>query len=115
MTCFGRKAVVGDLNRDGRDDLIIADHGFDPSRFPGATNGVGLSQPGGKLRDIGPRFESEPEFTRSDATGDVDGNGPMDIFRGNFGNDDAYIPTVPPNGAVTREGVRLPGTVDRFT
>ncbi len=112
---FGRKAIVTDLNNDNFDDLVIADHGFDQNPFPGASNIGSISDGKGSLRNIGDRFETEPQFTHSAAVGDFDGDGRQDIFWGNLGVDDAFISSISGSGAVQRIGVSIPSGVNQFT
>ena len=111
---FGRNIVVKDVNNDGFDDLIIADHGFDADPFPGQTNIVALSDGAGGLQRAGVRFEPEPQFTHSVAVGDFNGDGNSDFFFGNLGVDDAFIATLLPNGAVVQDRFDIGPDVNQF-
>ena len=112
---FGRNLVIGDINGDGDDDLVIADHGFDQAPFPGAPNIVAISDGKGGLTDIGRKFEAQPQFTHTVAVGDFDGDGDEDIFFGNLGVDDAFIGSVTRGGKVVKTSVAVPAGVNQFT
>jgi len=80
MTVFGRQVLVRDVNGDGFDDLIIADHGRDVPPFPGALSPVFLSDGQGGLIDRTVDFNPGPAFTHSVAVGDLDGDGQTEIL-----------------------------------
>ncbi len=73
-----RKAVVADFNGDGKDDVIIADHGRDTAPFPGASPILLLSTPRGL--EPAPGLDTIVGFLHSVAVGDVDRDGDMDAF-----------------------------------
>lgn len=85
---WARETVVADFNRDGRPDLFFADTGAvtdlpdDPR--PGHHNELALSTPSGKLVDATATLPQHSGFTHSAAAADVDGNGTVDLFLGNF-------------------------------
>lgn len=91
QTDFGRRVMVRDINADGWDDLIIADHGLDADPSPGALNPVFLSDGQGGLVDHSAAFSKRIGFTHSLGIGDLDGDGQADIFFGDIGNDVAYL------------------------
>ena len=77
-----REIIVSDFNADGRPDFFIADHGYDAEPFPGNTNWLLLSEPGGTLRASS--IDAPPDFTHSATAGDYDGDGDNDVFVGNI-------------------------------
>ena len=87
-TQLARKIVVADFNGDRRPDLFFADHGpstelpDDPRH--GHQNELALSTPSGKLVDATANLPRRSDFTHSAAAADIDGNGTIDIFVGNF-------------------------------
>lgn len=111
---FGRNLVIKDFNKDGFDDLFIADHGFDAGAFPGQSNIVALSDGEGGLVRAGSDFEIEPQFTHSVAAGDFDGDGNTDFYVGNLGVDNAYIATLLPNGNVVQDRFDIGNDVNQF-
>ena len=50
-TEFGRQIIIADFNSDRRNDIFVADHGYDAPPFPGHPNALALSTPDGKLVD----------------------------------------------------------------
>jgi len=73
-----RKVVSGDLNGDGRPDILLADHGYDAEPFPGAAPVLLLSSEGGYVRASG--LEDIVGFHHSVTTGDIDYDGDLDVF-----------------------------------
>ena len=99
-----RKAVVADFNGDGKADVIVADHGYDDSPWPGAPVLLYLSTPDGRLEKA-KGLEHIVGFHHSVAAGDIDGDGDTDAFltawypvflindgRGNLIRDNTYLP-----------------------
>jgi hypothetical protein len=75
-----------DLNGDGRPDLFVAAHGYDTTPFDGEKNVLLLSRADGTLQDRSEVLPG-PDFTHSTTSGDVNGDGLVDIFAGNvFGS-----------------------------
>ncbi len=96
-----RQWLVDDFNNDGRDDLIVADHGFDFSPFPGEKNLLLMSNGSGQLEDVTDiALNSKSSFTHGVSSGDVNGDGFVDLF---FNN--ALIDTNP--GFVAEKDDRL--------
>lgn len=85
-----RQWQVADFDGDGRDDLFIADHGYEgggAGDFEGASNLLLLNQGDGTLRDVSAQWLSTAgTYTHGAAVGDVTGNGRPDIFKNNFRN-----------------------------
>ena len=76
-----RKAVAADFNGDGVTDVFVACHGFDASPFPGETNKVVLSQPGGTylIQDANPATG----FFHSATAADFNQDGHVDVVTTN--------------------------------
>ncbi|MEC3862650.1 VCBS repeat-containing protein [Mesobacterium sp. TK19101] len=111
---FGRHMVIKDVNGDGYDDLIVANHGFDRDPFPGGPNIVAVSDGQGGLVDMAAQFETEPGFTHSVAVGDFNGDGRTDFFFGNLNVDNAYFGTLDGATAV-RNSLPLVPDANRYT
>jgi len=79
-----RQWIVDDFNNDGKDDLIVADHGFDASPFPGEKNILLLNDGAGKLVDVSnANLGTLSSFTHGGSSGDIDGDGFADLFLNN--------------------------------
>ncbi|MFL5910901.1 MAG: FG-GAP-like repeat-containing protein [Gaiellaceae bacterium] len=83
-TEWGRQIVIADFNGDGRNDIFVADHGYDADPFPGHPNTLVLSTPQGKLVDASGNLPPESDFSHSAAAADIDGDGDLDIYVGNL-------------------------------
>ncbi|MFN4173275.1 MAG: FG-GAP repeat domain-containing protein, partial [Pseudorhodobacter sp.] len=114
VTDFGRDILVMDVNGDGWDDLIIADHGLDGEPFPGALNRVYLSDGAGRLIDRTADFNLTSGFTHSVSAGDLDGDGQREVFFNNIGGP-AEIFTIRTDGSVRVDGFNLPRLVEYTT
>jgi len=83
-TQWPRAIVVADFNGDRRPDIFIVDTGTDIAPYHGHQNELALSTPSGKLVDATANLPQQKSFTHSAAAADVDGNGTVDLFLGNF-------------------------------
>ncbi len=74
---------VADFNGDDRQDIFVADHGYDAEPFPGYKNQLLLGVEGGFL-DVTDRLPDFMDFSHNAAVGDIDSDGDIDIFVMNF-------------------------------
>ncbi len=74
-----RKALAGDYNHDGWPDVFIVGHGYDQPPFPGEYPQLFLSNGDGTLR-YDASLETHVGFHHAAASGDIDGNGSIDIM-----------------------------------
>lgn len=113
-TVHARKVIFADFNGDGRNDVFVADHGWDADPFPGQPNLLFLSTPEGGWRNASASLPQVSDFTHAAAAADIDGDGDIDLFVGNgYNNTDAfatspYILLNDGNGSFTRSDDRLP-------
>jgi hypothetical protein len=114
-TEHGRQILIADFNGDGRNDIFIADHGYDASPFPGHQNTLALSTPNGKLVDATSTLPLESGFTHSAAAADVNGDGAVDLYVGNLCCGDGTPPELLLNdgtGHFTRRLDLLPAQIE---
>lgn len=106
-----RKSIVADFNGDGRPDIFVACHGYDTVPYPGETNKIVLSQPGGGYvtRDA----SADVGFNHGAAAADLNGDGKIDVIVvNNFDPDRAYVLLNDGTGTFTREASgRLPPAI----
>jgi hypothetical protein len=123
-TEWGNQIVIADFNGDHRNDIFVADTGYDASPFPGHANALALSTPQGKLVDASRNLPPESGFSHSATAADVNGDGSIDIFVGNLCCGDHTPPEILLNdgtGHFTRRLDLLPAdiqqveTVGRYT
>lgn len=112
-----RDYVKVDINGDGLLDIYFAQPGYDPGGTdgkdcsnvvcPGAANLVLLGQPGGGFRNASAAsLMPNPSngFTHSGDMADVDCDGDMDLFEGNWPND---VATAPSNLMINAGGILM--------
>ena len=110
-----RQNLVADFNNDGRDDIYIADHGYDVAPHPGYQNNLILSSPDGKLVDAIKNIPQLSDFTHSACAGDIDNDGDMDIYVGNIWGQNEINPYLLINdgtGVFARSVQGLPPSLD---
>jgi hypothetical protein len=74
-----RKALVGDYNHDGWPDVFLVGHGYDQPPFPGEEPQLFMSNGDGTLR-YDNQLQALVGFHHAAASGDIDGNGSVDIL-----------------------------------
>jgi hypothetical protein len=80
-----RRLFSGDFNGDGRRDLFIAETGTDTFPVPGGQSRLLVQSADGRLVDeTASRLPRRDEYTHGLAVADVDGNGSLDVFMGNY-------------------------------
>lgn len=85
-----RDVVVADFNGDGISDVYIADHGFDGLSFPGGQSKLLLGTTKGFV-DATQSLPQKLEFTHSATAADINGDGHIDLFVGNFAMNPPYF------------------------
>ncbi|MEC8183444.1 MAG: VCBS repeat-containing protein, partial [Pseudomonadota bacterium] len=107
-----RDFVVGDFNGDAKDDLFIADHGYDSSPFPGFQNALLLTTTTG-LTNATEQLPQAYDFTHSTGAGDVEGDGDLDLIVGNIWGQNLIDPQIALNdgGVFTNSTTGLPSEV----
>jgi len=117
-TEHGRQILIADFNGDRRNDIFVADHGYDLPPFPGHADALALSTPAGKLVDASANLPSESGFSHSAAAADVNRDGAVDLFVGNICCADGAKPEILLNdgtGHFARASGVLPAEVTEIT
>ena len=83
--------VSGDFNRDGRPDMFIGGFGYDAEPFAGETNLLLISNADGTFTDRSSTLPQTPAKLFSATVGDINGDGNLDIYAGNWGGNGAPV------------------------
>jgi hypothetical protein len=83
-TEHGRQILIADFNGDHRNDIFVADHGYDAEPFPGHPNALALSTAQERLVDASANLPAESGFSHSAAAADVNRDGSVDLYVGNL-------------------------------
>ncbi|MEN3296473.1 MAG: hypothetical protein V7642_5726 [Burkholderiales bacterium] len=108
-TVHARKVAIADFNGDGKPDLLIADHGYDQSPFPGAPLRLALSQADGKLKLVDTSYAANG-FYHAAAAADINSDGFVDIVATDNFHGGLLILTNDGQGNFTVDAGRLPAT-----
>lgn len=103
--------IVDDFNGDGNDDVYIPDFGHDFEPFSGYPNRLLLGNGRDGFRDASDRLPSVSDATHSAAAGDIDGDGDVDLYVGNYDRRDPYLLINDGNANFTLNRKDLPKSV----
>lgn len=99
--------MAADFNGDGRDDVLVFDHGFDSNPFPGSQPKLIMQDSPGsfswsKLPDTG--------FHHGGAAADIDNDGDIDVFIGGF---DPFFYVNDGSAGFSKSIERFDGSIDK--
>ena len=115
VTQWSTRPIVGDFNEDGRADIFLPVQGYD-----GAYNGVQgtgernlllISNPDGTYTDRSATLPQIDDYSHSGCVGDIDGDGHLDIYVGNFGIWSPYFLMGKGDGTFTQRYEGVPSVV----
>lgn len=78
-----RQYLTADFNGDGKQDVLIADSGYDFVPFPGARNWLLINQNGVLVDKTQTNLSVLPAYTHEAAIGDLNGDGHVDLILNN--------------------------------
>jgi hypothetical protein len=107
-TQHARQILLADLNGDGRNDIFIADHGYDDEPFPGYHPSLALSTADGKLVDATGSLPDVSGFNHSACTGDVDRDGDLDVYVNALGGRGSTLLVNDGRASFTQDRTRIP-------
>lgn len=90
-----REWLVADFDKDGFDDLFIADHGRDFAPFPGNKNTLLMNTPAGLKETTATALSTVNSYSHGATVGDVNGDGYPDLYI----NNDQRVESTHPSAA----------------
>lgn len=114
-----RHWTIADFDKDGKDELVIVDHGTDISPFPGGQSKfLDRSSQGSLVDETSNKFPTVSAFTHNVASADIDNDGDMDIYMCNIQGTGTPSPRLyinDGNGVFTASESQLPSVITTFT
>jgi len=87
-----RDTLIADFNNDGREDIFLNAHGTEGIEpFPGYQNKLLLQNASGEFYWDPDRLPEITDFSHGSDFGDIDGDGDLDLFINNLGDDDGNV------------------------
>ena len=112
MTVTIRRIWLADFNADGRKDLFLAETGADTEPVPGAQSRILIQSADGRLVDeTASRLPAHDFYTHGLAVADIDGDGDLDVYMGNFSRFTPVIYLNDGTGHFSEATGRLPADV----